>query len=1299
MAFEDEETKTSPFQQWVDKNSKRGTFGDDEDEDEHPRTLEIRYSRSTGDDIELPPAQVEVVFEDQDEGEHRRPRLLVSLQSVTALKQLCEREFARVEVLSGRIDSCRKAYFKELLYLREQLVLAGRPEAQACWDYVMSYEVYWYDPPAYVDAELKEFMLNCNRITNKALIEEIYNLKQSGAVKSAPAPSSDDDAEVRRLLKKLGPAKLLKRIWGTLGTKEHGSPELRDELFEAVKELFGERLAPPRREEPVAKNTGPSKGELDKLRKEIEDLHKQLEAMENLRRMYKELQHELEDVKKLAAAEKARADAERERAEAEKLRADNALAELAKPPPPTTGSDKSAELALRQASDRAAGAVSKATAVLAKKMNVAVPKAAVLPSASKLDGAVSTLEALSTQEVKVEPKTVEVIKERVISTGSDGKEVKRLEERISELEAQLEAAKQEVKKAKQESDSWKRRVAELEGRPVAEALPPPEFDTSSFDAEIASLKKARKDALKKAEESEQREEVLKQQLDRLKEEMRRLENRAPKTIIADDGSKQRVEQLEEELEAMAMRLTRAQDKIAQLKEELRKYKRMAGEEVNSDDESDDDFEGDIPSFLIAYFRRIKNSPKPRWQLLSEDAKLAVKKREWLFTQKVRIMEPAMKPALLSSEATAAFNFLKRKEDQDRLGRLPPPPQPPIGRQKRTRDTASLDEARKMLSLPGAGHAEPFTAEAAALAAVQAYAFEEALAGRQAQPLFVPAAADVVGDSYMMYLAAEASSEGILQMGGPPPPSHIASAAASAASAAAAAASSRQMRALTRPERIGSPTKSLSPERPGSLGQSLPRSPMQGSRVPSPSAARSPHPVVGLAVHVAALQGLTSEHSKVGSPFKQSGGQAGVAGGPVTSSSAMPSAEVLAAARAVATGGSVSAVSSPSALVADSDGSRMPLSQGRAPPPGWLPACAIDTAERDFTSASPSSRPSDQTKSTHIVTGQTHSPHPLLVGAGQRSSPTRTQPPFSPEQLHCPSATSLKSSSSPGLSAPQHVEEHLAHRNESAESASPQDAGRLMGSSAVTSSGVGIAPAVVGRATASDQSSSHAREDSAGQFNAGTSTSSSWVSSPIRNTTMGSLSTTCGGSFNASVIGPGIVSRAGSNPQTSTSRRKSMGKVSLVGAASGNSAVFKPALGQEVTPQPGRFGSHTLSSQSWPSPPSQANPQPPEGGGSAGMGVTSAPLRQMVAPGPRVEHVVVSAGGRSQSTGALPLTNAGKAAARLLSPSQSPTKLPRRSPAVAGAAEGNAESLLPEVLPPMPRGRIRKQPSPSWLVAV
>ena len=62
--------------------------------------------------------------------------------------------------------------------------MASEPEKQLMLAAVQNYEVYFFNPPAYVDEDLKEYMLNCSRWTHKKLIEENYELqmKLSGAI-------------------------------------------------------------------------------------------------------------------------------------------------------------------------------------------------------------------------------------------------------------------------------------------------------------------------------------------------------------------------------------------------------------------------------------------------------------------------------------------------------------------------------------------------------------------------------------------------------------------------------------------------------------------------------------------------------------------------------------------------------------------------------------------------------------------------------------------------------------------------------------------------------------------------------------------------------------------------------------------------------------------------------------------------------------------------------------------------------------------------------------------------------------
>lgn len=149
-----------------------------------PRPLKIRYSIEHENEAEETTFEhvVETVFEDPNEAAER-PRLLVPLHSVLGLKALCEREFIRTEAVTEMLNQCRTAYYKELLYLREQLILAAEPEKQMMLGAVQNYEVYFFNPPGYVDEDLKEYMLNCSRWTHKKLIEENYELqmKLSGA--------------------------------------------------------------------------------------------------------------------------------------------------------------------------------------------------------------------------------------------------------------------------------------------------------------------------------------------------------------------------------------------------------------------------------------------------------------------------------------------------------------------------------------------------------------------------------------------------------------------------------------------------------------------------------------------------------------------------------------------------------------------------------------------------------------------------------------------------------------------------------------------------------------------------------------------------------------------------------------------------------------------------------------------------------------------------------------------------------------------------------------------------------------
>jgi len=710
----------SAFNRWIegqDENSQRSRGKVNEE----PNTIEITYLRSGFEDTIIP--ESEVVFEDPADCE-KRPRLLVSLQSVLALKALCEREFGRVEALTKTITSCRTAYFKELLWLREQLIVASNPEMQVTWDEVMSYEVFWYDPPSYVDTELKEFMKDCNRITNKKLIEENYELrvKLGGDVKENPDP----DELVKKALKKLGTNKLIKREYAILGTKEFGGPDAQKEFADICKEVLGIKD-----EKPKAVLKDDRDDEIARLQKELEAMKLIADSIDELRKAYKNAMKELEEQKKLTAAEKARADAERERAEAERQRAEQLQKAMQGAGGDKGGAAKAEIQAMQQVMDKAAGAIQKSTDELAKKMNISAdklsggskPKEGPAGAAGvKLDTALQALQKLSGMKPNIEPQKVEVVREKVVEgktktvvTGDDSA----LKDRIAQLEKELEQALQDARDARAETEAVRLASKKaLEEARVASNRPPGD-DSALADAEarIKALLKERDSLREQVEELNQREADYKKKIDKLNGEISTL--KASKGGKGDPDLQRKFDQAMEQIEALAMKCTELQEKIKELKAELRKYKLAAGEDPGSDDDGDEELEGGMPKFLIHYFRRIKNSPKPRWQLLSEDSKHAKLKRDWLFASKTRLMtdKPAVSGAqFLAPEApaaNAAFNFLRggpaQAVPQPSPGNRSRSPQPPLANMLRGQAQTPMNQSETSF--------REATPNAAALAAI------------------------------------------------------------------------------------------------------------------------------------------------------------------------------------------------------------------------------------------------------------------------------------------------------------------------------------------------------------------------------------------------------------------------------------------------------------------------------------------------------------------------------------------------------------------------------------------------------
>ncbi|CAE8609692.1 unnamed protein product, partial [Polarella glacialis] len=92
---------------------------------------------------------------------------------------------------------------------------------------------------------------------------------------------------------------------------------------------------------------------------------------------------------------------------------------------------------------------------------------------------------------------------------------------------------------------------------------------------------------------------------------------------------------------------------------------------DSDDEEDD--EDDLPAYLLRYTIRTKNSGKPRWQLLNEDAKQRALRADYVFNKKQSWLQGT---EAASVAAKGAFNFLKRSDQQPPVKPKPKGPKGP-----------------------------------------------------------------------------------------------------------------------------------------------------------------------------------------------------------------------------------------------------------------------------------------------------------------------------------------------------------------------------------------------------------------------------------------------------------------------------------------------------------------------------------------------------------------------------------------------------------------------------------------------
>lgn len=630
-----------------------------DDSESEPRPLKITYSieNTDEDDEEVD----ETVFEDPEASE--RPRLLVPLQSVLGLKALCEREFIRTEAVTEMLNQCRTAYYKELLYLREQLILAAEPEKQMMLGVVQNYEVYFFNPPAYVDDDLKEYMLNCSRWTHKKLIEENYELQMKLSGAGQKDVFDNADFCLKGLLRRHGTYKLFKTFHSVVSNakdlfdpedmkrrQEKGLKPI-DELQTAISELFPNLRS---RED----NTGALLSEIDELQRSL------IEAKTELARLKGLLESERNRSDELA---KKCDDQERLLHEAPKVA-------------PTVDNSRVEELTemqerMQQEVDAQAERMKKMIQDLAagKSYELGRSRKDASKVFPKLDEAIADLDKLFAKIVTDSP---QVVTEKV----SDGDSLARAQKEIQQLKQELASLKAKLAAAEQrEQDALARlKDASSAKKPAPEKAKMPESPTNqgipTGDAE--ELKKQLERKIAKVAE-------LELELDQAKKDLRAaqrtidekdllLQEKARKDADKAKHMAELMEKLrksEEQEEKLAGKLYKAEEKIKQLKEQIRELKNQLG---MPQEQSEEEVEEEVDTstvFMSRYYLRAKNSGKPRWMLLSEDAKYKSQKKNQDETKQVigpgGVPMPGGQVGGWASahhqpqEASRAFNFLRK----------------------------------------------------------------------------------------------------------------------------------------------------------------------------------------------------------------------------------------------------------------------------------------------------------------------------------------------------------------------------------------------------------------------------------------------------------------------------------------------------------------------------------------------------------------------------------------------------------------------------------------------------------------
>jgi len=586
--------KSERWQSLVDDGGENGVTATKRPLD-GPQLLEIAYSIDDGEEV-----QHEAVFEDPGDVQER-PRLLVSLSSVTAMKELCEHEHARHDKVVETLSQCRAAYYKELRWLREQLHLAYQTDAESMAKKAKltpdDFEVFWFEPPHYVDPETQEFLMKCIHDTNKKLLDENSQLRTQVAQHKLLLESGTAKTVLRQLRKEHTAGAILRALYALLRTQ----PELRD-FEEVASDLLG--LTPDGAEEapssppslPEASNDGaektppvPSHEELE-LRTECQALKRKADSNEMLiAELRAKLAHGID-----AKMERDRADAERERAD----RVQQQVARLERQYSALRRELQDSAGERTQRLKRSLHRLSEAMGCLSAPGSAAcTPHSSPNPKRDSIDTSEAAERALDS--------TLSHLDE--VAAGFETVVHGTLAE-LNDLRAKV-AARELVGGA--------RETVSVEV-PVVQAAPIDDGRLASLEAE---LKKEQAEKVKFAEE-------------------------AARLRTQGEDAQATITQLE-------TKLAWFRAKLDKLKEKLRSLRGEGG--VGADASDDEEEPEEVCDFRIPYTKRAAMSGKPRWQLLHEDG-ISRRKRELITSagQRCKGAEPML---IKEEEVTSAFFFL------------------------------------------------------------------------------------------------------------------------------------------------------------------------------------------------------------------------------------------------------------------------------------------------------------------------------------------------------------------------------------------------------------------------------------------------------------------------------------------------------------------------------------------------------------------------------------------------------------------------------------------------------------------